>query len=126
MVYLMFPVIGCLILATAVITPTIAIIGVLMVGLAAGAEVDLIAFLTSRYFGLKSYGELYGWQLVVFALGAGFGPLLSGWAFDLSGSYKISLYAGAAAFALGAAAIGSLGRYPVFADPVEARAAAVA
>ena len=125
-VYLMFPVIGCLILASAVITPTIAIIGVLMVGLAAGAEVDLIAFLTSRYFGLKSYGEVYGWQLVVFALGAGFGPWLSGKAFDLSGSYKISLYAGAAAFALGAAAIGSLGRYPVFADPMEARAAAFA
>jgi MFS family permease len=120
-VYLMFPVIGCLVMAGAAITPGVAIFGVLMIGLAAGAEVDLIAFLTSKYFGLKSYGELYGWQLVVFALGAGFGPLLSGWARDTWGSYEVSLYAGAAAFSLGAALIGTLGRYPVFvADPSEA------
>ena len=115
-VYLMFPVIGCLTLAGGVITPTIAILGVLMIGLAAGAEVDLIAFLTSRYFGLKSYGQLYGWQLMVFALGAGFGPLLSGWAFDLQGNYKVSLYAAALAFTVGAGLIGTLGRYPTFAN----------
>jgi MFS family permease len=64
-VYLLFPVFGCLLLAHVAITSTIAVLGVLTIGLAAGAEVDLIAFLTSRYFGLKSYGELYGWQLVI-------------------------------------------------------------
>jgi MFS family permease len=117
-VYLMFPVIGCLIMASTAITPTIGTIGVLMIGLAAGAEVDLIAFLTSRYFGLKSYGELYGWQLVVFALGAGLGPLASGWAYQHSGNYEISLYAAAIIFAAGALSIGALGRYPTFAGIV--------
>ncbi len=115
-VYLLFPVFGCLLLAHVTITSLIAVLGVLTIGLAAGAEVDLIAFLTSRYFGLKSYGELYGWQLVIFALGAGFGPLVSGWAFDTSGNYKISLHAAAAGFTVGAILIGLLGAYPKFDD----------
>ena len=113
-VYRLFPVFGCLLLAHVATTPTFAVVSVLTT--AAGAEVDLIAFLTSRYFGLKSYGELYGWQLVIFALGAGFGPFFSGWAFDMSGSYNISLHVAAAAFAVGAILIGLLGAYPKFGD----------
>ncbi len=115
-VYLLFPVLGCLILATTTITAGVAVIAVLMIGLAAGAEVDLIAYLISRYFGLKAYGAIYGWLLVPFGLGAGFGPLLSGWMYDRHGNYMPTLYGAALVFALGAALIGTLGRYPVFAN----------
>lgn len=31
----------------------------LLIGLSLGAEVDMISFLTSRYFGMKSYGRIY-------------------------------------------------------------------
>ena len=81
-------------------------------GLAAGAEVDLFAFLTSRFFGLKSFGSIYGLILVPFAVGAGTAPILMGHVFDVTGSYGPALYAGAASCAAGALLIGTLGRYP--------------
>jgi cyanate permease len=122
-VYLLFPVLGCLILALSTITAGVAMAAVVMIGLAAGAEVDLIAFLISRYFGLKAYGAIYGWLLVPFGLGAGLGPLLSGWMYDRHGNYMPTLYGAALVFTLGAALIGTLGRYPVFAASRENRVA---
>lgn len=74
-----------------------------LLGLAAGAEVDLIAFLTARYFGRRSYGAIYGWLYSVFALGYGFAPLLVGMLRDRTGSYSDATLASAVlvAFAAG-------------------------
>lgn len=88
------------------------ILAALSIGMAAGAEIDLFAFLTSRFFGLKSFGGIYGLILVSFAIGAGIAPILTGHVFDVTGSYGPALYAGAASCALGALLIGTLGRYP--------------
>ncbi|MGV3769444.1 MAG: MFS transporter [Sphingobium phenoxybenzoativorans] len=64
--------------------------GFLVAGLAgftAGAEVDLIAYIASRYFGMRSYGAIYGLFGGVFAFGSGLAPLLAGAVFDHAGSY---------------------------------------
>jgi MFS family permease len=66
-------------------------IAVMLLGLAAGSEVDLIAYLCSRHFGTRSYGAIYGWQYSVFVLGYGFSPFLVGWMRDELGSYDIAL-----------------------------------
>jgi hypothetical protein len=34
--------------------------GIISLGLASGTEIDMIGFLTSRYFGKKRFGQLYG------------------------------------------------------------------
>lgn len=91
---------------------TIAVPAVILIGLAAGAEVDLVAYLASRYFGLRQYGEIYGWQLGFFAAGAGLGPMGVGRLFDLTGSYTVGLTACAVGFLVGATLIALLGRYP--------------
>ncbi len=65
----------------------LAIIGL---GLGLGAEIDLMGFLVSRYFGIRSFGEIYGYVFALFALGSGFGPMAHGFAFDYSGSYNVS------------------------------------
>jgi predicted MFS family arabinose efflux permease len=65
----------------------LAIIGL---GLGLGAEIDLMGFLVSRYFGIRSFGEIYGYVFALFALGSGFGPMAHGFAFDFSGSYNVS------------------------------------
>lgn len=59
-------------------------------GLGLGAEIDLMGFLVSRYFGIRSFGEIYGYVFALFALGSGFGPMAHGFAFDFSGSYNVS------------------------------------
>src|SRR3546814_664881 len=37
-------------------------LAVILLGLAAGAEIDLLAYLTARFFGQRAYGAIYGWQ----------------------------------------------------------------
>ncbi len=71
----------------------IALAGAFLVGLGMGAEVDFIAFLISRYFGLRSFGEVYGSAFGAFLLAGALGPLLMGAGFDLTGSYNLPLAA---------------------------------
>ena len=69
-------------------TETGALFAAMLVGLGLGAEVDIIAFLVGRYFGLRAFGEIYGYLFAAFVLGAGVGPLLMGGGFDATGSYR--------------------------------------
>jgi cyanate permease len=75
-------------------------LAVALVGLAAGAEVDLIAYLCSRQFGTRAYGKIYGWQYSVFVMGYGFSPFLVGLARDNFGNYDFALLGSAGAVAL--------------------------
>jgi MFS family permease len=68
-----------------------AFVGAFLVGLGLGAEVDIIAYLVSRYFGLRSFGEIYGFAFGAFVLAVGLGPLVMGAGFDLTGSYNAPL-----------------------------------
>jgi len=81
-------------------------------GLAAGAEVQLVAFMTSRYFGLKSYGQIYAVQFILFELGVGFGPAAAGRIFDAYGNYTNALYLCLAAFVVGGVTLAALGKPP--------------
>jgi hypothetical protein len=67
------------------------IVGALAVGLALGAEVDLIGYLTSRYDDTRLYGRLLGVFYSVFTLGAGFSPLLIAMVREGSGGYTTPL-----------------------------------
>jgi MFS family permease len=94
-----------------------ALLAATLIGLAAGAETDLVAYLTARYFGLANYGRLYGLQYSVFGFASGISPFLFGKVFDLTGSYQPILHVAAVLFVCGAVALLMLGRYPVFAEP---------
>src|SRR6185437_6924341 len=61
--------------------------GVICLGLGLGVEIDAMGFLISRYFGLKSFGQIYGWLFPAFTLGVGIGPALMGATFDRTHSY---------------------------------------
>lgn len=76
-----------------------AVIAVALVGLAAGAEVDLIAYLCARQFGTRAYGTIYGWQYSVFVMGYGFSPFLMGLLRDAYGNYGVALMASAGVIA---------------------------
>lgn len=61
------------------------------IGCAIGAEVDLLGYFIARYFGMGSYGRLYGTLFAVFAVGSGISPLWIGAVHDSSGSYSVAL-----------------------------------
>lgn len=73
--------------------PTIglAILAAALVGLAAGAELGLLAFLTARYFGLKNYARTYGFIFAGVAIAGGVGPMTFAYIHQLTGSYDTSL-----------------------------------
>ena len=74
---------------------TYALVAAIAFGFAIGAEIDLIGYFTARYFGLKNYGTIYGFQYSVFSLGAGISPVLAGYIWDSSGNYDLALIGGA-------------------------------
>jgi MFS family permease len=88
-----------------------AFVGAFLVGFGLGAEVDLIPYLTGRYFGLRAFGKIYSSAFAVFALAGALGPLIMGAGFDKTGSYRGPLIAFAAATLLAAVLLTRLGAY---------------
>jgi sugar phosphate permease len=68
-----------------------AFVGAFLIGLGNGAEGEVLGYLVSRYFGMRSFGEIYGYALSSFTLGGVVGPLLMGIGFDATGSYRLVL-----------------------------------
>ena len=83
-----------------------------MIGVAASAELDLTAFFTARYFGLRHYGQVYGVTFAAYHAGIGLGPVLVAMLYDLSGSYTVPLIVNALLILSAAGMFVTLGRYP--------------
>lgn len=86
--------------------------GGFMLGFAAGAESDVIAFLAAKYFGMAHYGRIYGLLYMPFGIGSAVSPILYGLSRDATGSYDTMLTVAAAMFAGGGALLLLMGRYP--------------
>ena len=62
-----------------------------LLGLLFGAEFDVLAYMVKNYFGLVSFGRIYGVIFAMFQFGAGFGAALLPMARDRFGSYSAGL-----------------------------------
>jgi MFS family permease len=91
LIVLTSPGVSCFLLSQPSLPPFAAMLSILLIGFAVGVEYDLIAFLVARYFGMRSYTAIYGVLYVFFSVGAGVGPLLFGWSFETTGSYRLIL-----------------------------------
>jgi MFS family permease len=90
---------------------SLTLLAAFLVGLGMGAEADIIAYLTSRYFGLRSFGEIYGYLFAAFTLAGALGPVLMGVGFDHLGSYRAPLLFFLAATLVAMALLTRLGAY---------------
>jgi len=113
-VILSLPVVSCLILAGGALAPAQAALAIFLVGFALGIEYDVIAYLTSRYFGMRSYAAIYGLFYVCFSTGAGFAPLAFGLIRDSAHDFGPALLTCAIILPLSAVGFLFLGRYPRF------------
>jgi MFS family permease len=89
----LIPVAGCALLLTNGANPASQAAAAAIFGLTVGSEVDVIAYLAAKHFGLKSFGALYGVLQVALAVGTAFGPLAAGAVFDRYGGYTHFLMA---------------------------------
>lgn len=117
---------GHLIGATACLLPVVAsalllfdgsnsisqVMAAVALGLTLGSEVDVIAYLASRHFGLKNFGALYGALVMALAMGTAFGPLAAGTVFDHFGSYAEFLILASVLMVVSAISLISLGPVP--------------
>ena len=101
---------------------TLPILGIISIGFASGTEVDMIAFLTSRYFGLRRFGQLYGLLFAVFTAGPAIGPYLMGLSFVRLHSYAPVLILFSLGLGIASALVLCLGPYKYPATSAETQA----
>lgn len=119
-VVLLLPAIACLILAQATSTPLL-VLGCIMLGVAAGAELDVLAFLTARYFGLAHYPKIYAISYMALATGSATAPTIFSRIREATDGYAMSFAIASALFVASALLLLLLGRYPDFTSGDKAR-----
>ena len=97
--------------------PAYQMVAAAALGLTVGSEVDVIAYLAAKHFGLKNFGALYGVLVMSLAVGIASGPLAAGAIFDHYASYAAFLKLAIALMIGGALALFSLGRPPSNIEP---------
>lgn len=89
----------------------LAIVAAILLGIGIGAEVDIMAFLVGRYFGIAHYGAVYGTLLALFTFGSGMGPWLIALSFDHFHNYVAALAGCGVTLLVASLLVASLGPY---------------
>lgn len=117
---LCLPAISCYVMLMDGTSVQLAMMAGFLLGFAAGAESDLIAYLTGRYFGMANYGKVYGMLYMPFGFFSAVSPLVYARVRDVTGSYDAILQVSLFEFLVGGALLLFLGRYPELTVPKEA------
>ncbi len=113
------PAVGYLVFASAITSTVILMAGVLLIGLAQGAESDIGAFLISRKFDIKNFSLLLSFMTMSIGLGSALGSLVLSFTLHQSDSYVPYLILAAVGTLTGAVAFGLTGMDWAGAEPRE-------
>ena len=97
----------CLMVAAAFVTlaatsgPAGVLAAAVMIGAGFGAEGDALSYMSSRLFGLRDFGVIFGAMFMAFTLGGGLGPVIFAILRSTPGGETTALWSGAAAGLLG-------------------------
>lgn len=114
-IFMSLPAFGCLILAGDM-GMGMNVLALVLVGIAAGVEFDLMAYFVSRYFGMRSYALIYGLIYAAFGLGSGTSPIIFNILRGDDADYGNVLRLVATGFVIGAVMLLFLGKYRDFGD----------
>ena len=93
------------------VSGNLAFVAAFLSGLAMGAEVESMAYMMSRYFGLAAFGTSYGVAFGAFMISGSAGVLLMGAGYDRFHSYRIPLASFSVAMVLTVILLTRLGQY---------------
>ena len=110
--FFVLPTLALLLLVNADVTFGTGIVIGIMIGLAAGAELDLLAYLTSKYFGPAHYPAIFGAIIAFFTVGAGIAPPLFGAFAQAFQGYTTILTISVGLLLISIALFLALGKYP--------------
>jgi predicted MFS family arabinose efflux permease len=91
---------------------SVIVVAMLINGYASGSKLQICAYLTSRYAGMKYFATIFSVMASLIALGSGLGPVVGGIAYDWHGNYTPLLLGGIVGSLISAAMILGLGPYP--------------
>jgi predicted MFS family arabinose efflux permease len=109
--------VACLILLFAPGTLALAALATAIIGYSGGALLQVCAYLTGRFCGVRYFGTIFGTMTSMIALGVGLGPFLAGLSYDLSGSYTPMLIGLLPLMAISGLLLIRLGPYPDWRQP---------
>jgi MFS family permease len=105
---------SCTMVMLWVVRTDYAVMTIIVLGFSIGGEVACGSYAVARYFGLRAFGQIFGWLYIPCAIGAGIAPPIFNWLFELTGNYDRSFQVFAALGFVAAALFASLSRYPFF------------
>lgn len=95
-------------------TPALIVAAMILIGYGSGTKLQICAYLTSRYGGLRNFGKIFGVMTSLIAVGGGIGPVAAGAIYDHFGSYTPLLLASIPACLISGLLIFRLGPYPAW------------
>lgn len=110
--FLIPAIVGMALLAMGVSGP-VAFAAAILIGLATGAEVDVLAYLTGRYFGLKHFGSIYATFFSVYAIGTSTGSYMTAAIAAQTKGYTLALWLLAVLLGLAAVLLTRLPRFQI-------------
>lgn len=106
------PVVACFMLVNFDGSILMAMLVVVLVGIAMGAEGDLLAYFVGRYFGKENFAQIYAAMFGLFAIVFGSAPAIVGFVYDWTGSYDTTFLVLGSFLVLGTISMLLLGDYP--------------
>lgn len=109
---LLLPVVSCALLMMPHPSVAACVAAIGLVGISSGAQLQLLVYLTTRHFGMRAFGTIFGFISCALTIASGLGPLLAGRIYDKTGDYRLLLMAGIPLSAMGALLMLWVGDYP--------------
>lgn len=106
------PILGCLLMLQGSLTFPMALTAAVLIGAAQGAEIDIVAYMAARYFGMRHYSAIYGSTITVMTLMAVAGQVGIGFLYDHFGNYRVALIAVIGGLVASIILYLLMGRYP--------------
>jgi MFS family permease len=88
------PVVTCGLLMMSNPSVVMCLIAISLVGVSSGAQLQLLVYLTTRHFGMRSFGTIFGFISCSLTFASGVGPILASRIYDKTGDYQLLLMAG--------------------------------
>ncbi len=108
----MAPVLTAVLLLAAGDDRMVAVLAMLILGLAIGTEVDACSYLAARHFGMGNFGALFGFINGLMLFGNGVAPFAANYVYDLTQSYDAAMWVQIPACTAAAILFLTLGKYP--------------
>lgn len=88
------------------------VLAMTLIGYATGTSLQICAYLTTRYGGMRNFGKIFGVMASFIAVGGGLGPTIAALVYDSFGSYAPLLIAGIPTSIVCGFLVLGLGPYP--------------